>query len=81
MPTEKLNIGPVSNLVQNTIYALPAASVFAYSTTALEISNTTSTTSFTLVSGVSNTTTGGVKINAQFVRCTVSATLVTLKRD
>lgn len=81
MPTEKLNIGPPSSLLQNIIYALPAVAVNCYSTTALEVSNTTSTTSFTLVTGVSNTATGGTKLSACFIRCTTSATLISLKRD
>lgn len=71
---ETLTIGPVHNLAQNTVYALPARAVYVMSTTALQISNDSAFGSSQAVAA--NTPTVAV---GAYVRCTTAATDVYLK--
>lgn len=75
MPTQALTIGPVHSLVQNTIYALPARLVRVHSTTAVEVSLSTTTTAFAVLA---NSTTGA-ETSAAFVRCTTANTTIICK--
>ena len=75
MSTQALTIGPVHNLLQNVIYALPARNVRVQSTTAVEVSLSTTTTAFAVLA---NSTTGA-ETSAAFVRCTTGATTIICK--
>jgi hypothetical protein len=77
MPTEVLSIGPVHQLVQNQVYALPARAVTISSSAALDVSNNFAFTTNGTVAA--NTPTKAV---AGFVRCTASTNaLAVLKVD
>lgn len=68
MPQEQITVGPVFPMIQNTIYAMPAAACVLYADTAATIVSSltvamTATTSNTLVEGK-------ITIAAAFIKCT-----------
>lgn len=74
--TELLTIGPVHNITQNTVYALPARQVFVFATDAVEVSNEIGA-SFTALTGAD---TVGALTSATWIRCTgAGGTELTLK--
>ena len=75
MPTELIQKGVATALVQDTIYALPANAVYVRSTAAVEVSLVVETTGFTVLA---NSTTGTTTA-AAFVRCTSGATTILCK--
>lgn len=74
MPTKLLEIGPARSILQNTVYALPARAVYAFSPAALEVAATTGFTASQAVSANTPTV-----VNGGFVRCTTGNTTVRLK--
>lgn len=80
MPTELLPLGAPVNLVQNTIYALPAVKATLTTDTATPTIQLSNTVSFT--ANLAVTLTGGAAtVSGGFIRSTAGAALVTLKRD
>lgn len=72
--TTLLTIGPVNDIDQNIVYALPTRTVFIQSNDTVETS-LDSTTGFTTLA--SSTT--GVQTSAAFVRCTTANTKISCK--
>lgn len=70
-----LTIGPVHDLVEDTVYALPARATLITAGAVLELS-LQSTTGFTSVAA---TTTGVSSYGWAFARCTTAATKVSLR--
>lgn len=75
MATSILLIGKPNDLVQNTVYALPARTVFLQSSVALEYTGGTVGGTF---AALTNGTTG-VQCSGGFVRCTTAASVVRCK--
>ena len=75
MPTT-LSAGQVHSLLQNVVYALPSNKVMIFSTTAISLGNTTSTTSMSLVAA----STTGLETAAAFIACTTANTLCSVKK-
>jgi hypothetical protein len=79
MPTELLSLGPVSSLVQNQVYALPAVKCKLFTTGAptLQKANDVAMTAPVAVVLVD----GEAELSSGFLRCTSAGPqLVTLKR-
>lgn len=74
MPTETIQKGVVTAIVQNTVYALPPVTVRLQAEAAVEVSLQATTNFATL----SNSTTGA-ETCAAFVRCTTANTNVLIK--
>lgn len=74
--TQLIEVGIVTSIAQNTIFALPARKCFIMAQAAVEISLDGST--FVTATG-SNTT--GVATVAPFVRCTTGATIIVADPD
>lgn len=75
MPSTLL-IGPPNDLVQNTVYALPARLVFITAADAIEMAKGTEGSAFAALTGANTT---GVYVSGGFVRCTGGATVVRCK--
>lgn len=73
--SDTLLIGMPNDLVQNTVYALPARSVFLQSTVGLEYTAGTTGSTF---AALTNSTTG-VQCSGGFVKCTTAAAVVRCK--
>jgi len=69
-----LTIGPVHDILQNIVYALPARKTRMQADAVVETS-LQSTTGFTAVAA----STTGVETSASFVRCTTANTKISLK--
>lgn len=79
MPTELLSLGPVSSLVQNTVYALPAVHCLLFTTGAPTLQQSTDVAMTAPVAVV--LTAGQAELAGGFLRCTSAGPqLVTLKR-
>jgi hypothetical protein len=80
MPTELLPVGTPVTLVQNQIYALPAAKVTLFTDAATPTIQQSNTAAFTANTAV--TLTGGSSVvSSGFLRATTAGVVITLKRD
>jgi hypothetical protein len=80
MPTELISLGPPTTLLQNVVYALPAAEAVLFTDTATPTLQLSNTLAFT--NNVAITLTGGMaSVGGGFIRCTSGTAVVTLKRD
>lgn len=79
MPTQLISIGPVTLLVANQIYALPAVNATLFTDAASPTITQSNTFAFTASSPLTLTN-GAARVNGGFIRATAD-TLVTLKRD
>lgn len=77
MATEEIQVGVVSTIIQNTVYALPASLTHLTATAAVETGLSSGTTGFTLQS---TSTTTGLFVSAAFVRCTTGTTTICCKK-
>lgn len=68
MATEMLSLGPISSMIQNTVYATPPGNcrLYADGTPTILQSNTQAFTASTAVTLVE----GGYLISAPFIKCT-----------
>lgn len=71
-----LSAGRVHSLIATTIYALPSNRVMIMSDVAVQIANTTTTTSFTTIAS----TTLGVEVVAAFIRANSANTFCSVKK-
>ena len=76
MPTISASPGKLLNMVQNTVYALPASRCFVKSSVAIEVSDLVGGT-FAALTGANTT---GVETSSLFVRCTTAAATLICKK-
>ena len=80
MATEQIPIGPIFSMVQNTIYALPAAPVLAFVTGTPTLQQSTDV-AFGASKAVTLDTNNQAQLAGPFIRCTSAGPqLITLKR-
>ena len=71
-----LSAGRVHSLIATTIYALPSNRVMIMSDVAVQLANTTTTTSFTTIAN----TTLGLEVCAGFIRANSANTFCSVKK-
>jgi hypothetical protein len=80
MPTTLLSLGPVSSLVQNQVYALPASRCLLFCEVAAAVLEQSDTVAFTLAIAITLDTNKQAEVAGGFIRCTSGAVNVSLKK-